>query len=58
MRKLFGFIFNRWVALVLLFAALMALLWIVGPMVSVGAWRPLETSRSLWIATAVIVGVA
>lgn len=57
MRKLLGFIFNRWVALALLLAALLALLWIVGPMVAIGSWRPLETSRALWIGTGIIVFV-
>lgn len=54
MRKLLGFVFNRWVALILLLAAMLALVWIVGPLVAVGAWRPLETVTSRWITTGVI----
>ncbi len=57
MRKLLGFIFNRWVGLLLLLAALLALVWIVGPVVAIGSWRPLDTVPGRWITTGVILFV-
>ncbi|TCP09767.1 type VI secretion system membrane subunit TssM [Caldimonas thermodepolymerans] len=42
MKKLFGWIFNRWVMLALGLLALAAVIWIVGPLLAIGAWHPLE----------------
>lgn len=58
MRRLLGLVFNRWVLAALLLAALLAVLWTIGPLVAVGEWRPLETDRALWITTAIVVLLA
>jgi type VI secretion system protein ImpL len=55
MKKLLGLVFNRWVALTLLLAALLALVWIVGPLVAIGQVRPLETATARWIGMALLV---
>ncbi|AKJ28865.1 type VI secretion protein [Caldimonas brevitalea] len=52
MKKILGWIFNRWVMLALGLLALALVIWIVGPLVAIGDLRPLETvwSRALLIA--------
>lgn len=55
MGKIFGFLFNRWTLGALLLAALLAVLWIIGPLVAVGTWRPLESNTSRWVVTAVVL---
>ncbi|WP_088280713.1 type VI secretion system membrane subunit TssM [Ideonella sp. A 288] len=55
MKKVLGWIFNRWVLGAVLLLALLAVLWIVGPLVSIGEARPLDTDRSRWIATGVLL---
>ncbi|WKB53797.1 type VI secretion system membrane subunit TssM [Eleftheria terrae] len=51
MKKVLGWIFNRWVMLALGLLALSLVIWIVGPLVSIGDWRPLD---SLWSRLALI----
>jgi type VI secretion system protein ImpL len=55
MGKIFGFLFNRWTLGALLLVAFLAVLWIIGPLVAIGSWRPLETTTSRWIVTAVVL---
>ncbi|MDE2160986.1 MAG: hypothetical protein KGJ30_18900, partial [Burkholderiales bacterium] len=55
LRKLLGLFFNRWTLWALLLAALLVLLWWVGPEVQIRGWRPLGTDRACWIATALLV---
>jgi type VI secretion system protein ImpL len=57
MKKLLGLIFNRWVLLALLVLALLAVIWIVGPMVAVGEHTPLETVLSRAITSGVLVAL-
>ncbi len=61
LRKIFGALFNRWTLLALLLLGLLAVIWIVGPLVAVGSWRPLESGTARWVATglllATVVGV-
>ncbi len=57
MKKVLGWIFNRWTLGALLLLCLLLLLWWVGPMIAVGESRPLDTDRSRWIATGVLVGL-
>jgi len=57
MGKLFGLLFNRWTLGVLLLAAFLAVLWIIGPLVAIGTWRPLESSTSRWVITGVVLVV-
>jgi type VI secretion system protein ImpL len=47
-RRVLGWIFNRWVLLAVLLLALALVLWIVGPLVAVGEWRPLESESARW----------
>ena len=59
MKKLFGLIFNRWVMLALGLLALALVIWIVGPLIAVGEWRPLDSTvmRLALIALIVLVVV-
>ena len=57
MKKLFGLIFNRWVLLILLLLFLLAAIWIVGPMVAIGEWRPLDGVTARWVVSGVLLGV-
>lgn len=56
MKKLLGLIFNRWVLIAVLLAALSLVIWIVGPLVAIAGREPLETERSRWIAIGAVVG--
>lgn len=55
MKKVLGWIFNRWLLLGLLLIALSLLLWIAGPLLAFGEARPLETERARTIAIVVLV---
>jgi type VI secretion system protein ImpL len=55
MAKIFGAIFNRWTLLVVLLLALLAVIWLIGPLVAVGNWRPLETDTARWVATGLVL---
>ena len=55
MKKLFGWIFNGWVLAILGLVALSLLIWIVGPLISVGDARPLDRSTSRLVLIAAIV---
>ena len=57
MRKILGFFFNRWTLIGLLLLAALAVLWIIGPLVAVGSWRPLETVTSRWVGTGLLVAL-
>ena len=46
MKKLLGFIFNPWLLLALGLLALGLVIWIVGPLIAIGNWRPLESTAS------------
>ena len=52
MGKLLAAVFNRWTLLVLLLAAGLAVVWLIGPLVAIGTWRPLESETARWVATA------
>jgi type VI secretion system protein ImpL len=56
-RHVLGWIFNRWVLLAVLLLALALVLWIVGPLVAVGDWRPLESEASRWITIGALVAL-
>ena len=58
LRKVLGWIFNGWVLAALLLLLLLALVWVIGPLVAVADWRPLEGENARWVATAVFVAVA
>ena len=57
MRRLLGLVFNRWVLVAVLLAALTLVVWIVGPLVAVAGREPLESERARWTAIAVLVGL-
>ncbi len=54
MKRILGWIFNRWVLLAVLFLAVALVIWIVGPLVAIGERRPLETEASRWITIGVL----
>ncbi len=56
--KLAHALFSRWTLLVLLLAALVAVLWIIGPLVAIGNSRPLDSTLARSVATAVLLGGA
>ena len=58
MKRVLGWIFNRWVLLAVLLLALALVLWIVGPLVAIGELRPLESERARWMAIGLLVGLA
>ena len=49
-KRLLGLVFNRWVLLAVVLLAIALLIWIVGPLVAIGDWRPLDSEASRWIA--------
>ncbi|MDY0743305.1 type VI secretion system membrane subunit TssM [Paucibacter sp. R3-3] len=53
-KKLLGWIFNRWTLAAVLFIAIALVLWIVGPLVAVAELRPLETAAARGWAIAVV----
>lgn len=55
MKKLLGLIFHPWLLLALGAVALSVAIWIVGPMIAVGNWRPLESEFSRWIFIAALL---
>lgn len=55
MKKVLGWIFNRWTLGAVLLIALSLVIWIIGPMISIAEWRPLDTERSRWITIGVLV---
>jgi type VI secretion system protein ImpL len=57
MKKLLGFVFNRWVLLAVLLLAVSIVVWIVGPLVSIAGHEPLATEQSRWITIGVLFGL-
>lgn len=57
MGKIFGAIFNRWTLLLVLLLALLAVVWLIGPLVAIGNWRPLESETARWVTTGLILFV-
>lgn len=54
-KKLLGIVFNEWVLAFIGLLAISLVIWYVGPLVSVGQARPLESETSRWIVIGVIV---
>ena len=54
-RKVLGWIFNRWVLIAVLVLAMLGVLWLVGPMVAIGDWRPLDSERARWLTRGVLL---
>ncbi|MDO8375612.1 MAG: type VI secretion system membrane subunit TssM [Aquabacterium sp.] len=57
MKKLLGLVFNRWVLLAVLLLAVLAVVWVVGPLLAVGEWRPLDGTLSRWVVTGVLLAL-
>ncbi|WP_235581195.1 MULTISPECIES: type VI secretion system membrane subunit TssM [unclassified Rhizobacter] len=57
MKKLLGVLLNPWFLLVLGLIALSLIVWIVGPLIAIGAWRPLESTTARLVFIGVIVGL-
>ncbi len=55
MGKIFGAIFNRWTLLLVLLLALLAVIWLIGPLVAIGNWRPLESETARWVMTGLVL---
>jgi type VI secretion system protein ImpL len=55
MKKLLGLIFHPWLLAALGVLALSAALWIVGPLIAIDRWRPLEGERVRWICIGALV---
>ena len=54
MKRVLGWIFNRWVLAAVVLGALALVIHIIGPMVAIGEWRPLEQEQSRWITIGVL----
>lgn len=54
-KKILGIIFNPWLLLVLGLLALSLVIWIVGPLVAIGSWRPLESTTARLVFIGLIV---
>lgn len=57
MKKLLGLVFNRWVLIAVLLLCAAVVVWVIGPQVSIGTARPLETEHSRWITIGVIAAL-
>jgi type VI secretion system protein ImpL len=57
MKKLLGWLLHPWLWLALGVIALALVIWIVGPLVAIGTWRPLETETARWVVIGVIVAL-
>lgn len=55
MKKIFGFIFNKWTLLILGLLALSLLIWWVGPLIAIGSIRPLDPEWARWTLIGLIV---
>ena len=58
MRKLLGLLLNPWLWTALGALALSLLVWLVGPLVAIGAVRPLDSEFARWLTIGVIVALA
>ena len=54
MKKLLGLVFNRWVLIAVLLAAVGWLIWIVGPLVAIAGREPLASERARWVAIGIV----
>lgn len=54
MKKLLALIFNRWTLSAVLLIAVSLTLWIVGPLVAIADWRPLESEGARWTCIGVL----
>ena len=57
MKKLLGLVFNRWVLIAVLLAAVGWLIWVVGPLVAIAGREPLDSERARWLTIGGIAGL-
>lgn len=57
MKKLLGWIFNRWTMTALGLLLISLVIWYGGPLLALGEYRPLESATARWIAIAVVWGL-
>lgn len=57
MKKLLGLIFHPWLLAALGLLALSVAIWIIGPMIMVDRWRPLESESARWIFIGALVAL-
>jgi type VI secretion system protein ImpL len=57
MKKLLGLLFHPWLLLALGVLALSLAVWIVGPLVAVDQWRPLESETARWVFIGALVAL-
>ena len=57
MKKILGLLFHPWLWLGLTLIAVCLVILIVGPLLSVGSWQPLDTSAKQWTLIAAIVAL-
>ena len=55
MKKILGLIFNRWTLLLFVLAVLIGVIWIVGPWVAIGEWRPLDGVNARTITSVLLL---
>ncbi|WP_284615977.1 type VI secretion system membrane subunit TssM [Aquabacterium humicola] len=55
MKKVLGWIFNRFVLGAVLLLALAFIIWFIGPIIAIGEARPLDSERARWITIGVLV---
>lgn len=56
MKKIFGWLFNRWTMAVLGLLLISLVIWFGGPLLALGDYRPFDSSTARWIAIAVVWG--
>jgi type VI secretion system protein ImpL len=56
-KKVLGWIFNRWTMTAVGLIAISLVIWYGGPLLALGEYRPLESSTARWITIALIVGI-
>ena len=57
MKKVFKFLFNRWMLTILGLAAISFLIWFTGPLIAFADYYPLESSTARIILIALIVSL-
>jgi type VI secretion system protein ImpL len=57
MKKLLGLLFHPWLLLALGVLAVSLAVWIVGPLVAIDRWRPLESETARWIFIGVLIAL-
>ena len=57
LRKLFGWLLNRWVVSVLGLLLLVALIWFVGPLIAFAGWEPLASVDARLVTIIIVVAI-